>query len=154
MPNPWKSVCAAAPLFSAAPAWCVDVPVNADTYTVSNTVNNYGTQPTLNVSQSSGTGVQSNALLWFDLSSLPPGMTAADLPRATLALYLNKLGRQRARLPPDRRLHGSGRYLGHEAARRLFQRHHPGSTSDLTLWTEGGGPPFCRFSLYLYCFQQ
>ncbi len=55
----------------AAPAWCVDAPVEADTYVLSNTANNYGTQAALYVSSNAATAVQSVGLLRLDLSALP-----------------------------------------------------------------------------------
>lgn len=75
----------------AAPAWCVDAPAEADTYVLSNTANNYGTQAALSVSSNATTGVQSVGLLRLDLSALPSGLTAADVTQATLTLYLNKV---------------------------------------------------------------
>jgi hypothetical protein len=78
--------------FIVAPsAWCVDVPVNADTYVLSNTANNYGTQAALYVSSNSTTGVQSAGLLRLDLSALPSELAPADVTHARLTLYLNKV---------------------------------------------------------------
>ncbi len=87
----WKRIAPVAVCLLAAPAWCVEAPVSADTYVVSNTGNSYGTQATLNVTSNSGTGVQSAGLVRFDLAALPPGLQAADVNHARLTLYINKV---------------------------------------------------------------
>jgi hypothetical protein len=82
----FAAACLLAPL-----AWCVDAPVSADTYVLSNTSNNYGTQAALYVSSNSATSVQSVGLLRLDLAALPAGLAAADVTQATLTLYLSKV---------------------------------------------------------------
>jgi hypothetical protein len=61
------------------------VPLTQDTYVVSGTNTNYGSAITINVSGTNG----SQALVQFDLSTLPAGATVAS---ATLTLYASKVG--------------------------------------------------------------
>jgi hypothetical protein len=81
--------------------WCVlailpaagqaqNVPLTQDSYVVTSpaTANNYGPAATINVG---GPNV-GNALVQFDLTSLPAGTTAANIAKATLTLFVNKLG--------------------------------------------------------------
>ncbi|HZT30484.1 MAG TPA: DNRLRE domain-containing protein [Bryobacteraceae bacterium] len=85
----WSRGClpALAALFLPAAGWAQVAPLVADTYLNStNPTVNFGTVANLNV------GNGSRALLQFDLSSLPPGTTAAQVSRATLVLYVNRLG--------------------------------------------------------------
>src|SRR5579885_474484 len=85
----WSRGClpAQAALFLAAAGGAQVAPLVADTYLNStNPTVNCGTVANLNV------GNGSRALLQFDLSSLPPGTTAAQVSRATLVLYVNRLG--------------------------------------------------------------
>jgi hypothetical protein len=49
---------------------------------------NYGAAPTINVGGPNG----SWALVQFDLTALPAGTTAANIARATLTLFVNKIG--------------------------------------------------------------
>jgi hypothetical protein len=68
-------------------AWALDAPLAADTHL--NTVlpgNNFGGVATLNA------GGGATALLRFDLSSLPPGVTADKLVKANLLLFVNRIG--------------------------------------------------------------
>jgi collagen type I alpha len=66
------------------------VPISQDSYVVTSpaTANNYGTAATINVG---GTAVD-QGLVQFDLSTLPTGTTAGNIAKATLALFVNKLG--------------------------------------------------------------
>jgi hypothetical protein len=66
------------------------VPLTQDSYVATSpaTETNYGTAVTINVG---GPNV-SQALMQFDLSTLPAGTTAANIASATLTLFVNKLG--------------------------------------------------------------
>ena len=76
----------AASLF-CLPAQALDSPLAADTYvSSSNPMLNFGAQATLNV------GGGATALVGFDLSTLPPGTTPAKLVKATLVLYVSRIG--------------------------------------------------------------
>lgn len=67
-------------------AGAVEAPLAADTYVTSAaTVANFGATATLNV------GPGATALLRFDLSTLPAGTRAANVSRATLVLYANRV---------------------------------------------------------------
>ncbi len=65
------------------------VPLTQDSYVVTSpaTGTNYGSAVTLNVVGSSG----AQALVQFDLTTLPAGTTAANISKATLALFVNKM---------------------------------------------------------------
>lgn len=69
------------------PALALDAPLAADAH-VSSTApgSNFAAAATLNV------GGGSTALMRFDLSTLPAGTTAAKLIKATLVLYVNRVG--------------------------------------------------------------
>ncbi|MDC6169619.1 DNRLRE domain-containing protein [Paucibacter sp. XJ19-41] len=68
-------------------AWAVDAVPAADTHiSASLPASNFGALPTLNV------GGGSQALLRFDLGTLPAGLTAAKLQKASLVLYVNRVG--------------------------------------------------------------
>lgn len=72
---------------SAGPALALDAPLAADTHTsTALPANNYGALPTVNV------GGGATGLLRFDLGTLPEGTTAAKLVKATLVLYVNRIG--------------------------------------------------------------
>lgn len=80
------AVAVAASLFAMS-AHALDSPLAADAYiTTASPATNFGAQATLNV----GNGAL--ALVGFDLSTLPPGTTAAKLVKATLVLYVNRVG--------------------------------------------------------------
>jgi hypothetical protein len=68
------------------------VPLTQDSYVVTNpaTTNNYGTAATVNVGGANG----DQALIQFDLTTLPLGTTAANIAKATLTLFVNKLGEE------------------------------------------------------------
>lgn len=71
----------------AGAAWAVDGVPAADTHiSASLPASNFGALPTLNV------GGGSQALLRFDLGTLPAGLTAAKLQKASLVLYVNRIG--------------------------------------------------------------
>lgn len=82
--------CVARALLSGLPAgavWAVDAVPAADTHiSASLPASNFGALPTLNV------GGGSQALLRFDLGTLPAGLTAAKLQKASLVLYINRVG--------------------------------------------------------------
>jgi len=74
------------PMFASAQT----VPLTQDSYVVTNpaTTNNYGTAATINVGGPSA----DDALLQFDITTLPAGTAAANIAKATLSLFVNKLG--------------------------------------------------------------
>lgn len=68
-------------------AWAVEAVPAADTHiSASLPASNFGALPTLNV------GGGSQALLRFDLGTLPAGLTATKLQKASLVLYVNRVG--------------------------------------------------------------
>jgi MYXO-CTERM domain-containing protein len=82
---------AAAPALLAAlaagPALALDAPLAADTHiSTALPANNFGAVPTVNV------GGGATGLLRFDLGTLPAGTTAAKMVKATLVLYVNRVG--------------------------------------------------------------
>lgn len=80
-------VSACAFLALALPAAAADAPVFGDSYISSTAAGtNYGGAVSLNVSSSN------TALVQFDLSGLPAGATSANILRASLVLYLNRVG--------------------------------------------------------------
>lgn len=65
----------------------LEAPLVGDTYiSQSNPSSNFGALPNLLVSDTAST------LLCFDLSTLPPGTQAADIAKATLFLWVNRVG--------------------------------------------------------------
>jgi len=66
------------------------VPLTQDSYAATNPATgvNYGTATTVNVGGPGG----DQALVQFDLTTLPMGTTAANIGKATLILFVNKLG--------------------------------------------------------------
>lgn len=74
----------------ALPAWAahaLDAPLAADAHiNTAAPANNFGTLPTLNV------GAGTAALVRFDLSTLPAGTTAAKVVKASLVVYVNRIG--------------------------------------------------------------
>ena len=75
-----------ASLFAVA-AQALDAPLAADTHVSTVTpAANYGSLPTINV------GGGSAGLLRFDLSTLPAAVTAAKVAKASLVLYVNRIG--------------------------------------------------------------
>jgi len=79
-------VCVLAILSAAAVAQTV--PLTQDSYIVPGSPINYGTATTINVGGPSG----DKALVQFDLSTLPSGITSSNVAKATLTLFVNKLG--------------------------------------------------------------
>jgi len=63
---------------------------DAYTYSGSRTAR-YGTQAILSVRGAAGGAALKRSFLKFDLSSVPTGITGADVQKATLKLYVNKL---------------------------------------------------------------
>jgi hypothetical protein len=81
--------CSAAVLaiLAAGSAQALDAPLAADTHTsTALPANNFGALPTINV------GGGATGLLRFDLGTLPAGTTSAKLVKATLVLYVNRVG--------------------------------------------------------------
>ncbi len=64
------------------------LPLTQDSYVVPGSSANYGSAATLNVG---GTGSEA-AVLQFDLSTLPTATTAANVSKAVLVLFMNKVG--------------------------------------------------------------
>ena len=67
------------------------VPLTQDSYVVTlptPTTNNYGTAATINVGGPTG----AQALVQYDLTTLPAGTASGNIATATLALFVNKLG--------------------------------------------------------------
>lgn len=66
------------------------VPLTQDSYVATNPASavNYGTASTINVGGPGG----DEGVVQFDLTTLPPGTTAANVINATLTLFVNKLG--------------------------------------------------------------
>ncbi|WIT11735.1 DNRLRE domain-containing protein [Paucibacter sediminis] len=74
-------------LLAAGSAMALDLPLQADAHiNASMPSANFGALGTLNV------GNGANALLRFDLATLPAGTTAAKLVKANLILYVNRVG--------------------------------------------------------------
>ena len=85
----WRRAAAPALLaaLAAGPALALDAPLAADAHTsAALPANNFGALPTINV------GGGATGLLRFDLGTLPAGTTAARLVKATLVLYVNRVG--------------------------------------------------------------
>src|ERR1700733_8097617 len=64
------------------------LPVSGDTFVAPGTATNYSTSPTVNVGGASAY----QGLIAFDLSGLPAGLTSASVAKATITLFVNKLG--------------------------------------------------------------
>lgn len=78
---------ALAAALAAGPALALDAPLAADSHvSASLPASNFGSLPTVNV------GGGSTGLLRFDLGTLPAATTAAKLVKATLVLYVNRVG--------------------------------------------------------------
>ena len=67
----------------ASAGFAQSVPLTQDSYVIPGTGGNYGAQQTLNVGGGSG----SQALVQFDLSTLPAGTIASGVSKATLVLF-------------------------------------------------------------------
>ena len=72
---------------TAAGAFAQTVPLTQDSFMNPGVGTNFGTATTLNV----GGAANSQALAQFDLSSLPSGVTASQVAKATFFLFVNKL---------------------------------------------------------------
>ena len=135
----------------AGPAQALDAPLTADTH-LSSTLptNNFGSLPNLNV----GGGAQ--ALLRFDLSTLPDGTTAAKVVKATLKFHVNRVGTPgalevlavnanwdettvTATAPPPNAGAGSGRTV---TVNRAGQFHTVDLTSLVKQWVTNPGSNF------------
>ncbi len=64
------------------------LPTLGDTFFAQGNASNFGTSPTINVG---GVGAY-RGLIQFDLSSLPSPITGASIAKASLALFVNKVG--------------------------------------------------------------
>src|SRR4051794_25761339 len=78
------AVCASALLLTPAGLFAAGANTSADTY-ISSTVtsSNFGTATAVNV------GGGNSALIQFDLSGLPAGLTASQINKATMSFYVN-----------------------------------------------------------------
>jgi hypothetical protein len=65
-----------------------NVPLTQDSYVNPGNATNYGSATTMNVGGPNG----AQALAQFDLTALPSGTTSAQIAKATLTLFLNKVG--------------------------------------------------------------
>ena len=63
------------------------VPLSQDTYVVPGSAVNYGAAAALNVG-----GANAEALVQFDLSALPANVTSANVAKATLSLFVSRIG--------------------------------------------------------------
>jgi hypothetical protein len=81
--NRWKHIVVLALLGAPCSFAQVFVP-SADAYVVPANANNFGSTPTITVGSANSFG-----LLQFDLSQLPAGVTAGQIQKATLTLFLN-----------------------------------------------------------------
>ncbi len=72
---------------TAAGAYAQTVPLTQDSFMNPGVGTNFGTATTLNV----GGAANSQALAQFDLGSLPSGVTASQVAKATFALFVSKL---------------------------------------------------------------
>ena len=78
---------AALAVLLAQTAWALDAPMAADSYFNTSLPNtNFGNLPTINV------GGGATGLLRFDLDTLPAATTAAKVVKATLVLFVNRVG--------------------------------------------------------------
>lgn len=71
-----------------AGALAQNVPLTQDAYVVPGNGANYGTITMMNV----GGSTENQGLIQFDLSTLPPGTTRANIARATLVVFASKVG--------------------------------------------------------------
>ena len=86
-PAPGQVLIALATWLASSAALALDAPLAADSHvSTSLPASNFGSLPTVNV------GSGSTGLLRFDLSTLPAATTAAKLVKATLVLYVNRVG--------------------------------------------------------------
>ena len=69
-------------------AMAQNVPLTQDSYVIPGNASNYGSAATMNVGGPNGT----QALAQFDLTTLPSGTTSSSIAKATLTLFLNKVG--------------------------------------------------------------
>lgn len=84
---PLALAAALAAVLFAGPALALDAPLAADSHvSTSLPASNFGNLPTVNV------GGGSTGLLRFDLGTLPEATTAAKLVKATLVLFVNRVG--------------------------------------------------------------
>ena len=82
-----RSLLAGAALTSVA-AFAQTVPLTQDAYFVPASPTNYGSATTVNVGGAAG----AQALVQFDLTALPAGLTAANVSKATVTLFVSKVG--------------------------------------------------------------
>jgi hypothetical protein len=73
---------------AAANVFAQTLPVSGDTFISPGSTANYSTSPTVNV----GGAGNYQGLVSFDLSGLPAGTTAASISKASITLFVNKLG--------------------------------------------------------------
>jgi hypothetical protein len=68
--------------------WGQSLPVSGDTFVAPGTAANYSTSPTVNV----GGAGDYQGLISFDLSALPAGTTSANVSKASITFFVNKVG--------------------------------------------------------------
>jgi hypothetical protein len=73
---------------ACANAFAQSLPTLGDTFISSGSTANYSTSPTINV----GGAGNYEGLISFDLSALPAGTTSARIAKASITLFVNKLG--------------------------------------------------------------
>jgi hypothetical protein len=83
-----RSLAAGALAAASAIALAQNLPVSGDTFVSPGTTANYSTSPTVNV----GGAGSYQGLIQFDLSGLPAGITSASVSKASITLFVNKLG--------------------------------------------------------------
>jgi hypothetical protein len=73
---------------ASASAFAQTLPVSGDTFVSFGSTANYSTSPTINV----GGAGNFEGLISFDLSALPTGTTSAAVEKASITLFVNKVG--------------------------------------------------------------
>jgi len=72
-------------------SFAVEATLTDDAYTYSGSTHKYGTQTILSVDGVAGNAPLKRSFLKFDPSTIPAGITGADVVKATLTLFVNKL---------------------------------------------------------------
>ncbi|MCU1236668.1 MAG: hypothetical protein JWP63_4635 [Candidatus Solibacter sp.] len=80
------ALCLSVSLLAPSGVWAAGANTNADTYVSSTSpAANFGTATAINI------GGGNTGLLNFDLSQLPPGLSAAEISKATMTFYVNSV---------------------------------------------------------------
>ncbi|HTS46799.1 MAG TPA: hypothetical protein VMH05_02580, partial [Bryobacteraceae bacterium] len=88
MRRSWVLLGIAVLVSSQAAMWADEAHLVGDAYFASGNSGHFGSTITVNV----GGPTSFQGLLQFDLSTLPPGTTTAQISNATLRLYLSRIG--------------------------------------------------------------